>query len=116
VLSASGELTFGNAAVQHGGAEAPEAYKAAWSTFDNGTNQAKQIAETTATGPRMTAPAGLPSANGSYIKVALSATSGAHAAWAQPIDVYFRRTANGWKLVGLDRLPARPATAPKAEE
>ena len=115
-LAASGELTFGNTAVQHGVADAPESYKAVWSTFDNGTNQAKLITETTAIGPRMPAPAGLPSASGSYIKVALSATAAKHPAWAQPIDVYFRRTASGWTLVGLERQPAGPEAARKAEQ
>ena len=54
---------------------------------------------------RLDARSGLPSATGSYIKVALSAVSPSHPAWAQPIDVYFHRLATGWKLVGLERVP-----------
>jgi hypothetical protein len=43
--------------------------------------------------------------------VALSAVSPSHPAWAQPIDVYFRRIGTGWKLVGLERMPNIPRTA-----
>ena len=103
-LSAGGVLTFGNAAVEHGLATPPDSYLAAWSTFDNATGTSRRIAET-AGRDRLEAPAELPTAPGSYVKVALSAVSPSHPAWAQPIDVYFRRIATGWKLVGLERMP-----------
>ncbi len=31
----------------------------------------------------------------------------AHPSWAQPVRTFFRRTATGWKLVGLERLAER---------
>jgi hypothetical protein len=53
----------------------------------------------------MQAPAQLRATPGSYVKVELSATSAEHKSWAQPVQVYFQRQANGWRLVGLERLP-----------
>ena len=41
---------------------------------------------------------------GAYLKVQVAAVKPAPAAWAVPVDVYFRRTTAGWSLVGLDRL------------
>jgi hypothetical protein len=106
-LSAAGVLTFGNAAVERGLATPPDSYQAVWSTFDNATGTSKRIGQTTGR-DRIEAPSGLPSATGSYIKVALSAVSPSQPPWAQPIDVYFRRIATGWKLVGLERMPNPP--------
>ncbi len=111
-LSGSGELTFGNAAVERGLAPAPESYLAVWSTFDNASGESTHVADT-AGRDRVQAPAGLPSAPGSYVKVALSAVSTTHPSWAQPIDAYFRKVPSGWKLVGLERMPSRPAAAAK---
>jgi hypothetical protein len=112
-LSASGVLTFGNAAVERGLAQPPDSYLAVWSTFDNATGTSSRIGETAAR-DRLEAPSGLPSATGSYIRVALSAVSPSHPAWARPIDVYFRRIATGWKLVGLERMPNQSASATEA--
>ncbi len=104
-LDSSGLLTFGNAAEQAGFAAAPENYKATWSSFDNSTGQSAHIAETTSRDRRMQAPPGLPPTPGGYIKIELSSVSASHPAWAQPISIYFRRQADGWKLVGLERMP-----------
>ena len=112
-LSASGALTFDNAAVQHG-LEAPESYKAVWSTFDNATGATTHIGDSAGREPTLQAPSGLAGAPGSFISVELSAVSAAHPAWAQPIVVHFRRGSDGWKLVGLERLPdGPPPTQPK---
>ena len=105
VLGSSGELTFGNAAVQHGFAPAPTSYTAIWSRFDNATGQATRIGQTTSGETRMQAPPDLPATAGSYIELELGAQHPNHRAWERPIRVHFKRVADGWKLVGLERLP-----------
>jgi hypothetical protein len=107
-LDGSGTLSFGNAAVQYRFAEAPASYLATWSAFDNRAGTATRIAEMTSREPRFQAPAGLPVTPGAFVKVALSAQSANHPSWARPIDVYFKRGATGWTLVGLERLPDTP--------
>jgi len=104
-LDASGVMAFGNAAVEAKLAAAPESYKATWSTFDNVTGNTTPIGETTSKEQRMQAPTGLPSARGAFIKVGLSAISGTHPTWAQPVTSYFRRQSDGWQLVGFERTP-----------
>lgn len=104
-LDASGALTFENAAVAHGFAEAPTAYHAEWFQFDNATGAAKPLGKTDGPAASMRAPAGAPTNAGAFIEIDLSADSAMHATWAKPIKTYFRRTGDGWKLVGLERLP-----------
>jgi hypothetical protein len=105
-LAADGALTFENAAVRAGFAPAPAGgYKAAWHRFDNAAGTATLLAETAAPTERLQAPAGLPSDNGTFAKVSVSASDPGHTAWARPVDVYFKRTATGWTLVGLERHP-----------
>jgi hypothetical protein len=113
-LSTAGLLTFGNAAVAAGFAEAPTAYRAAWSRFDNATGETTAIGETRSATAEINGPRDLPSAAGSFIEVDVSAESAAHPAWQQPVRTFFRRTAGGWKLVGLERLPQQLTAAPPA--
>jgi hypothetical protein len=105
VLGADGVLTFGNAAVQFGFAPAPERYESVWHAFDNATSESRRIESASSATARIQAPRGLPTERGSYVRVQVSAMSAQHPAWAQPIDVYFRRVEGGWKLAGLERLP-----------
>jgi hypothetical protein len=113
-LDADGTLTFENAAVGAGGAAPPKGgYRAAWAHFDNATAQTKPIGETTdfhggsapgGSRPQTgRAPAGLPSADGSFIKVSVSAVDPEHAPWTRAVDAYFKRTGGTWTLVGLER-------------
>jgi hypothetical protein len=37
--------------------------------------------------------------------VSISAVDPPHEAWAKPVDVYFKRTGNSWRLVGVERVP-----------
>jgi hypothetical protein len=104
-LDASGVLTFANAAVQAEFAKPPASYKATWYTFDNATGDAARISDTESTTERMQAPTELRATPGAFAKVQLSAISTEHPSWAKPVDVYFRRQADGWTLVGFERLP-----------
>ena len=108
-LSASGELTFRNAAVDAGVSQAPKGYRAAWSAFDNNTSSATAIAVTESAATTVRAPA---LGNPAFVKVEISATADAPAAWTQPVAVYFRRAADGWSLVGFERLPDMIQMAP----
>jgi hypothetical protein len=106
-LGADGALTFGNAAVDARVSSAPTGgYRAEWNTFDNTTGESRPLgAATTAPAGRMTAPAPLPSTTGTFVRIRIAATDQRHPSWAKPVDAYFRRTPNGWALVGFDRLP-----------
>jgi hypothetical protein len=105
-LDAAGVLTFENAAVRAGVATPPAGgYRAIWSSFDNTTHAAAPIGETTSSADeRLTSPPAVRDwPAGRYLKAAVSAVDAARPSWARPVDVYFRRTAGGWQLVGLDR-------------
>jgi hypothetical protein len=104
-LGPNGELTFGNAAVGARLASPPAGYQTRWYVFDNATRESRAIGDASAATGVVRAPSGLPSAAGSYIRVEVSATGAPHPSWAVPVNVYFHRTGEGWKLVGLERLP-----------
>jgi hypothetical protein len=104
-LDGTGALTFDNAAVRAGFAEAPSKYRAVWARFDNAAGTSQRLAETESATTSMTAPRDLPTAVGSFIQIDISAESAANPSWREPVRVYFRRAASGWTLVGLDRLP-----------
>jgi hypothetical protein len=111
LLDAGGVLTFHNAAVDARVAEHPASYLARWFTFDNATGESRSIGESSGTAGRVQAPGSLPSAQGTFIKVELSATgTSTNASWQKPVTVYFRQQGPGvWRLVGLDRLPDKAA-------
>jgi hypothetical protein len=108
-LSATGELAFGNAAVDAGIAKAPAGYRASWAAFDNVSREARPIGESTSALTRMAAPPGLPSAAGSHVRVAIAATGGeSSSSWSSPVHAFFRKTDAGWMLVGFERIPDTP--------
>jgi len=105
-LSAAGVLTFENAAVSAGVAHEPSRYHLTWSIFDNNTGKTTPLGETdVAPGEAAAGPGQLPAVAGSFVQIGVSATSPDHQAWAVPVHVYFRRAANNWTIVGLDRTP-----------
>jgi hypothetical protein len=104
-LDGAGRLTFANAAVDAGVAPAPAGYRAAWAIFDNATGESRPLGESTGAGLTLEAPVELPSAPGTFLRVEIGASGGVSDAWAQPVVTSFRRTAEGWRLVGLERLP-----------
>jgi hypothetical protein len=104
-LDASGRLTFTNAAAEaRVAAEAP-AYRATWSVFDNTTGATKPLGESKSQSKSMPAPAGLPAGGDAYVRVDISAVDPPIEAWKRPVSAYFRRSADGWSLVGFERLP-----------
>jgi hypothetical protein len=112
-LDADGRLTFANAAVSAGFADPPAEYRATWSHFDNATGDTTPIGETRSARTTMAPPGDLPRVAGAFVQVDISAASAAHPSWQQPIRTHFRRLRDGWKLVGLERLPdpARAGTS-----
>ena len=107
-LSARGTLTFENAAVAARVAGEPTSgYVVSWSRFDNTTGTATPLGRSTPTMDRsVQAPVALPDTEGTFVKVQIAAVQPDALPWATPVDVYFRRTANVWTLVGVERLPA----------
>jgi hypothetical protein len=113
-LDANGALTFENAAAAVGIGPAAERYTIQWSRFDNATGTHHDTgAEETLTDRRGHAPAALLSARPDYVAARLRAFHADHPAWSQPLVVYFRRTADGWTVVGLVRGPEPQAAAEK---
>jgi hypothetical protein len=111
-LDAKSGLTFENAAVAAGVASGPATYRAAWLRFDNATGGTQALSETQSPTTTIEAPRGLPTASGSFVAVDISVDSEAHPTWRRPIRTYFRRGAEDWTLVGLERLPERLTTDP----
>ena len=103
-LSAKGELTFENAAVAAGVASRPSEYRVRWSRFDNMSGSAGEGSETSSADARHAAPASVLD-GAQFVQVDISAAHPEFTAWKTPIVVHFRRTAGGWTLVGVKRLP-----------
>ena len=106
-LTTSGRLSFSNAAVDAAVADPPrDGYSITWSRFNNGDGTTAAIgAVSVAAGAEAVAPGNLPEAPGAFIKIAISARGTPHAAWTRAVDVYFRRAADGWSLIGVERSP-----------
>ena len=103
-LSATGRLSFANAAVSAGVAAEPRGgYRLTWAGFDNHTGTLTPFGETAAASAgHVDAPAPLPRADNAFVCVRIEAIAPPHPAW-EPVRVYFRRAADGWDLVGVDR-------------
>jgi hypothetical protein len=105
-LAPDGTFTFENAAVAAGVGNEPErGYNISWAQFDNATDASVPIgAPVMSAKRRVQAPGPLPSAPGSFVKIQVAAWQPSIPSWADPVDVYFRRTDTGWALVSVDRL------------
>jgi hypothetical protein len=106
-LDPDGTLTFTNAAARAGVAAAPAlGYSVTWSGFDNATGATTPISTSEiSSAHRGQAPASVLTSASSFVKLQVSAKDSPHPSWMTPVDLYFRRTTNGWTLVGLERLP-----------
>jgi hypothetical protein len=102
-LAADGTLTFSNAAVVARAATAPQAYVVRWSRFDNATGVHTATGEPQKSPePRATAPTSLLQ-EAEFVSASIRTEHADHPSWAQPVQVYFKRTGEGWKAVGLLR-------------
>jgi hypothetical protein len=102
-LAADGTLRFANAAVDAGAATPPASYTLQWFAFDNASDVRRDAGapvETTTAAGR--APAELMS-SGEFVGVRISATHPEQPRWASPATFTFRRAAEGWSLVGVER-------------
>jgi hypothetical protein len=106
-LDADHRLTFKNAAVEADVAKSPAMHHTSWSSFDNVTGETRHLADVDSHTTIVEGPRTLPDAIGSFVGVDISAPSDARPAWRQPVRAYFRRAADGWRLVGLERLPEK---------
>ena len=106
-LAQDGTLTFRNTAVDADVARRPEEYRGVFYAFNNTTGDAEFIGESRSVDTVMPAVEGS-LAGHEFVKVSLSATSHDHVAWDVAVDAYFQRTANGWRLVGFERMPEAP--------
>jgi hypothetical protein len=113
-LGPEGALSFENAAVRAGVATEPEqGYIVHWAAFDNTTGETRALGSPTATRVGQSqAPVALPSSPGSFVKVEIAAAAPGHPAWVVPVEAFFRRSANGWTLVGFERLGERSNGGP----
>jgi hypothetical protein len=107
-MDSSGALTFENAAVKAGFATEPRGgYEARWHSFDNNSGITTAIGST-ASSPqtsKIQAPANLSVSNGGFIKVDVAAVDPPNPSWKTPVQAYFQKLPQGWKLVGFQRLP-----------
>ena len=105
-LSPDGRLSFRNAAVDAQVAKPPAGgYRVSWAQFDNATGTTTPVGAAVTTATTEVAPVSLPTTAGGYVKAQVAAVEPAPASWTTPVDVYFRRTTDGWALVGIERMP-----------
>ena len=104
-LSANGSLSFTNAAVTAGVADAPASYGLQWFRFDNASDTRTNVGDVvTMSGATAQAPEALTGPDGGdYVGVVITATHALHPAWAKPATFNFRRTSDGWTWVGAER-------------
>jgi hypothetical protein len=102
-LAADGMLTFDNAAVTAGVAPPPSLYELTWSKFDNTTAETVgESVQMTVSSPRCEAPSAVVQGS-EFVSVAIRSIAADRPEWASAVTVHFRRSADGWRLVGLSR-------------
>jgi hypothetical protein len=98
-------MTFTNAAVDVTLSTAATAYRIQWFQFDNTGGTVEPIGGiVTAGSQRVPVPDDL-RIGAEFIGADVAAIHAQHPAWQRPVRVLFHRIADGWKLVGLERLP-----------
>ncbi len=102
ILSASGVLTFANAAGDRGLASGAATYRLTWSRLDNAAGASVGPAtEELSTEARAVAPRAILASE--FVSLEIRTAHPDFPAWLEPVRVAFRRTATGWQTVGLER-------------
>ena len=101
-LSADDKLSYEIAAAAPSSAR-PQ-YEISWSYFDNATRGETAIGTSRSVDATSASPETLRRDPGTMVRTRLRATNPPRDDW-QPVDAYFRRDGDRWKLVGLDRGP-----------
>jgi len=102
-LRADGTLEFENAAMTAGVASGEAGYTLTWSRFDNDADaMVGPTWDTTSTAPMAHAPVEI-LASAPFVTVSITTSHPDFPHWMDPVRVYFRRTADGWDTVGIDR-------------
>jgi hypothetical protein len=105
VVDDSSTLTFHNAAVTAGLSTPATGYHVQWFRFDNARGTVAPVGPVVTT-ERSGVPVPAELCNDAdFIAADVGAIHAQHPAWQRPVRVYFRRLHDGWKLVGLDRMP-----------
>ena len=100
-LDGRGRLTFVDAAVVSGVAPAASRFDGQWFRYENATDTSHPLGASQGTSG-LEAPSTLPSTEGAIVKIVVTPTveSQAH----RRVEVYFRRHAEAWRLVGVERI------------
>ena len=104
-INASNELTFDNVAEREDLTTAADRYRIEWGRLDNPTGVVTDTLAAVVRERRLQLPAAYISAPPEYLQVQVSAMHPRFPAWATPVTLHFRRTARGWTIVGLNRMP-----------
>ena len=80
-------------------------YRRDWASFDNATGATQPVGDTSAAVTTLAPPPGLGVTAGGFVQVAITAIDQRYPSWAAPVTVHFKREPQGWKLVGVERLP-----------
>jgi len=97
------------AAEQAGVASPASGYRVQWARFDNTTGLSTSVGgEITVSAPQAQAPAALADNAQQFIEVQVAAIHPQFPSWTTPVTVHFRRVEQGWKMVGLVRMPDEP--------
>lgn len=100
-VSPQSVLYFANAAVDADVARRADAYTSTWYEFDNTSGASRVIGEQRAVQPALVAPVPLPAHPGAFVRVDVGIVGSTFP--HRSVQVFFRRDAGGWTLVGVDR-------------
>ena len=97
-LDSGGRLSFSDSRAGTGVVPPDAGYDAQWFRYENATGATKPLG-TSRGSSGLEAPSALPAADGAIVKITIASAGAA----TQPLDVYFRRHGDAWRLVGAER-------------